>query len=299
MNIDQIQTFITVYQLGTFQKAADYLIIPQPTISHRINQLEKELGKTLIIRGKGKTRLTRAGSEFLPHALKILEAVRDGTQAITNLDTDSNGLLRIGSSNSFASYTLPELLVPFINKYPNIDIQIFSYFSDQILKHLKNKNIELAITRFAIQDDDLIFHLINEEEIELIVSNLHPFASTPIISFKDILQEPLISFHKETKYREMLEFTLNRSNLPYRIQFQTNNLELILKLIKNNSGVAFLPPSYMEQVIDNNELVRIKIKNNPFPTRQTFLVHNKKELNNLDKLFLIHIKEWMKKNLTN
>ncbi|WP_206742569.1 hypothetical protein, partial [Mesobacillus subterraneus] len=47
------------------------------------------------------------------------------------------------------------------------------------------------------------------------------------------------------------------------------------------------------------DFFRKSVKNNPFPTRQTFLVHNKKELNNLDKLFLIHIKEWMRKNLTN
>lgn len=294
MNFDQIQTFITVFQLGNFQKASERLYVPQPTISHRINQLEKELGKPLILRGKGKNRLTREGEKFLPYAYKIIEAAKEGKQAVTKLETDSNGLIRIGSSNSFASYTLPKIILSFIKTLPNIDIQIYSHFSEHILEQLKNKNIELAITRFAIQDDELEFHLIKEEEIELIVSNIHPFASKSSISLEEILQEPLISFHNETKYREMIEFTLNRSNLPYRVKYQTNNLELIIKLLKSNSGVSFFPPSYIKTVLQNKELVRIKIRNNPFPSRQTYIVHNKKELNHLDSLFLKHTIDWMK-----
>ena len=74
MKIQQIEAFLAVCKYGTFTQAAERTFTTQPTISWQITSLEKELGKQLIIRGKGihYLTLTPEGRVFLPQAEKWL-----------------------------------------------------------------------------------------------------------------------------------------------------------------------------------------------------------------------------------
>ena len=70
MNIQVIEAFLAVIRTGSLTEAARQLHLTQPTLSHRLQTLEAELGATLLIRGKGQRRieLTDAGRDFVPLA---------------------------------------------------------------------------------------------------------------------------------------------------------------------------------------------------------------------------------------
>ncbi|MBQ7184935.1 MAG: LysR family transcriptional regulator [Clostridia bacterium] len=71
MNEEQIETFLAVARYKTFTRAAELLFLTQPTVSHRINTLEKEMGVQLFVRGRDTADLTPAGQAFWPRALKL------------------------------------------------------------------------------------------------------------------------------------------------------------------------------------------------------------------------------------
>lgn len=293
MTLDQIKTFIAIYRLGSYLKAAEYLYMPQPTLTHRINQLEKELGKSIFIRGKGRIRLTEEGKAFLPYAEKAIEALDQGKRTVENIKNGLMGKLTIGSSVAFSAYVLPEIIDSFIELFPDININVISSTSDEVIKAIKDKKFQLGITKYSINDSQLTFKLINNEHIFLIVAKDHPFArKTSPLSLQSILQEPLILYPEGTQYRETLEFTLNQLNVPYYVKYETSNLELITHLIQINAGVSFFAPSYMRKSLLNKEVKKVMIKNNPLPMRQTFLVYRHNELNSLDHLFIEHITKW-------
>jgi DNA-binding transcriptional LysR family regulator len=99
MNLEQIKTFLTVYQLGSFQKASEQLFLPQPTVSHRIHQLEKSVGKRLIVRRKSGNQLTLEGKAFYPYALQILQVLAQGKIAVDKAAKQEEVRLEIGSTN--------------------------------------------------------------------------------------------------------------------------------------------------------------------------------------------------------
>ena len=70
MDTDLIRTFLTLAQCNSFSTAAEKLTISQSTLSHRLHQLEEELGNILVCRNRGKRNfhLTEAGLEFIPLA---------------------------------------------------------------------------------------------------------------------------------------------------------------------------------------------------------------------------------------
>lgn len=278
-----------MYQLGSFQKASEKLFIPQPTVSHRIHQLEISLGKKLIIRRKGKNRLTIEGKAFAPYALKILEALGQGQLAIEEVNRGEKGRLAIGSTNSFSAHILPEMIKVFVRKFPHIDVMVDSFSTEEIINRVKMRKFQIGFTRYSINDDSLTFHLINNEHINLIVSSNHQWAKKTSIQLNEIVNENLILYQKGTQYRKTVDFTFNRLNIPYHVKYEMNNLEMIKTLVQQDFGVTLFAPSYMKKELENGTLVQISIDKNPFPMRQTFLTYNKDELNSLDKLFIDQI----------
>ncbi|RCW48323.1 LysR family transcriptional regulator [Paenibacillus prosopidis] len=291
MNLEQISTFLTVYQSGSYKKAAELLYLPQPTVSHRINQLEKELGKSLLLRGKGKVKLTEEGKAFLPYARRILGAIKEGQEAVERVGEGATGKLSIGCNNSFAAYVLPNVMDSFTRDYPHVSIKVYTYASSELVRLMKNQHFQLGITRYTSNDSGMIYRPILSEHVMLLVSPEHRFAKRSSVKLEEILQEPILTYPKETQYRKMIDVTLNQFNLTYQAKLETNNLQLIKHFLKRNAGVFLSGRTYMMNEIKEKELVQVEIENNPFPLSQVFIAYRENELHSLDYLFIKHFEE--------
>ena len=73
MNTEELKTFIYLSKVKNFTLAAEQLFIAQSTVTNRISELEKEVGKRLFSRGSKTVTLTEAGEIFLRYAERILE----------------------------------------------------------------------------------------------------------------------------------------------------------------------------------------------------------------------------------
>ena len=73
MNTEELKTFIFLAKVKNFTLAAEKLLIAQSTVTNRISELEKEVGKRLFSRGSKTVTLTEAGEIFLRYAERILE----------------------------------------------------------------------------------------------------------------------------------------------------------------------------------------------------------------------------------
>ncbi|MBP1156422.1 MULTISPECIES: LysR family transcriptional regulator [unclassified Paenibacillus] len=291
MNIEHIVTFLKVYQVGSFQQAANQLYLPQPTVSHRISQLEKELGNSLLIRAKGKIKLTEEGKAFLPYARSIIGAVQEGKEAVGQVKSGTTGKLSIGCNSSFASCILPQMMNSFTSKHANVSIKVYCYSTSELVRLMKSRTFQLGITRYTSNDPDLNYRLVYSEPMMLYVSPQHRFAKHKKIALEEVLQEPLITYQKDTQSRKLIDVTLNQLNLNYKPKFESNNLSLLKHFIQMNFGVLFSGPSYMKSEVKKNELVQIEIEHNPFPLSQLFIVYREGELNSLDQLFIRHFED--------
>jgi DNA-binding transcriptional LysR family regulator len=290
MNLEHIQTFLTVYRVGSYTKAAEQLFLPQPTISHRVSQLEKLLGKSLLIRRKGSIKLTEEGKAFLPYAQMILGASQKGKEAVESIGLGATGTLSIGCNNSFA-HVLPEIMDSFTAEYPHISIQVYCYATKELIRMMKNQQFQLCITRYASNDSGIVYRPVYSEQTMLFVSPRHEFANRECVSLEEISKQPLITFTKESQYRKMIDVTLSQMNMTYHVKYETNNLQLIKHFLKREMGVCLTGNLTMRNEVKQKELVQLEIEHNPFPSTQVFVASLDKELNSLDYLFFKHFEE--------
>src|SRR3979411_2447649 len=95
MNLHDLETFVSIAQLGGLTRAAGQLHRSQPAITRRIKLLEDQLGVPLLERGRGGTMLTEAGRTFLPYAEAVLAALE-------RRSAGGDGLTGRGSRRGFA-----------------------------------------------------------------------------------------------------------------------------------------------------------------------------------------------------
>jgi DNA-binding transcriptional LysR family regulator len=108
MNINQIQSFVALYNFKSFTKAAEYLYITQPTISKNISSLEEELGVTLVERKKGgKIQITRFGEAYYVSFNEVLKTLDDTAFRIKYVLSNTKQIFRVGVMET---WYLPDLI---------------------------------------------------------------------------------------------------------------------------------------------------------------------------------------------
>src|SRR3979411_103456 len=115
-----MQGFLEVARRGNVSRAAEAIYVSQPTLTARLHALESELGEKLFVRTRQGMRLTDAGRAFLPYAARATQAVKEGREAIMELNSASAGHLVLAAAPAVSTYLLPPLLERFSAAHPRI-----------------------------------------------------------------------------------------------------------------------------------------------------------------------------------
>lgn len=99
MDTESLKTFVTLAEYRNFSRTADALFVAQSTVTNRIAELEREVGRQLFARNKRRVTLTGEGEIYLTYARRMLELSRAGIQAV-HTGTRYNGSLRLGTTNT-------------------------------------------------------------------------------------------------------------------------------------------------------------------------------------------------------
>src|SRR5438094_247020 len=120
----QVEGFLEVARRGSVSRAAEVLFITQPTLTARLQGLERELGTPLFLRTSHGMRLTDAGRAWIPFAERALRALVDGRDALEQVMTASAGHLMIAAAPAVSTYVLPELLQRFVEAHPRVEVSV-------------------------------------------------------------------------------------------------------------------------------------------------------------------------------
>lgn len=204
MELRAIQTFTTIVQAGSFQKAAKILNYSQPTISMRIKQLEQDLGVQLFERGKS-LKLTKAGNIFYERSKQLLIQYEVLDHTIFDLRAGNTGEIKIGISEPTASLVLPHVLTPFLEEYPNLNITILVEDANTCSKKLVKGEIDFAICGEPELILENYYKVFYRDSLDILVAKKNPLASKESVTLADLKEE---------------RFIFTPANCPIRIQIE-------------------------------------------------------------------------------
>ena len=94
----QLETFIVVADLGSFNRAAEALYITPPAVTKQINLLEKDLGLKLFVRTHRGLSLTEAGKSLYKDAKYIIQYCKESVERAKKAMQEKDNIIRIGTS---------------------------------------------------------------------------------------------------------------------------------------------------------------------------------------------------------
>ncbi|UQA59889.1 LysR family transcriptional regulator [Polyangium aurulentum] len=138
LDLNDFRYFVEVADKGGLSAAARSLQRPISTISYRIQQLERELGLTLLARTSRRLTLTDCGEEFYAHAVSTLERAAEAELAMRSRCTEPAGTVRYSVAVAIAQFAMPEMITAFVAQYPKVEL----------VQHTGDANVDIVADRF-------------------------------------------------------------------------------------------------------------------------------------------------------
>ena len=265
--LQQLRILKAVITEKSFTKAAKVLFLSQSYLSKQIKALEQTLGVDLLRRNSRIVSLTENGQIFLQYSERILTLCEESYRALIDLKNGERGNLSIGASQTIGTYLMPRLLALFAQNYPQIDLKVQVNSTRLIAKLVINRQIDLAIVGGEVPKElkqNLTIDHFVEDELNLIISNLNPFAKHQNIRKEDLYHLNFITLHSNSTIRKFVDNVLKQNNIEtnqFNIIMQLNSIEAIKTAVSLGLGVSFVSSSAIEKEIKLRTIKILKIEN--------------------------------------
>lgn len=190
MELRVLKYFLAVAREQNITRAAESLHIAQPSLSKQIMELEQELGKQLLIRGKRKITLTEEGRLLRKRAEDILSLVEKTEQEISSDLAEISGEVSIGGT---IPQTLLQAASSLQSRYPKVSFQFYSGDATDVTERLEHGNLDFAVLLQPLDTSRYDSVALPDFSVwGVLMPDSSPFAALDSIQRKDLLQMPLI-----------------------------------------------------------------------------------------------------------
>lgn len=260
INYESYKIFYYTAINKSVSKAAEILLISQPAVSYQIKTLEEELGITLFVRTKKGVTLTEEGEILFSYVKKGIEAFSNGENALTNLKNLDYGNIRIGSSATVSKHVLMPYLEKFHKTYPNIEINITNNLTEELLKDLRNGNLDILILNMPMAEyKDLSIRKIMNVQDVFVTNEYYYKKINGSINLKDLNKYPLLFQKKPSNTREYLDKYLKENNTILTPKMEIVSYNLIMDFLKIGFGIGYATKEFIKPELANKELYELNV----------------------------------------
>lgn len=244
MNLYHLKYFVTLAHLEHYTKAAEQLSITQPSLSHAIASLEKEINIRLFEKEGRNVVLTRAGKNFLTDIEKALALIDESINSI-HLSEIGEGCIDIAFHKNMATSFIPDLARKFLNEHTGKNIDFKFYYdaesTEELIKGLYSKNFDFIFCSNRINEKNIEYTPVFKQNAILLVPEGHPLADKESVSIDDTLEYNHILYTKNHTLSEKLSSYLNKKECWANISYKTDDLGVIASLVTGDFGISIVP----------------------------------------------------------
>lgn len=248
-----LYVFSTVVEARGFSSAQIELNVSQSTISRQISDLELRLGMKLCQRGRSGFRVTEKGDLVYRAAQQLFASVRQFSETVDGSHEKLDGSLSLAVIDNWVfnqNSAFAKALTRFIDKAPNVTLELFSLAPDDIELAVQDRRVALGLGVFHKHRPGLDYQTIGFEKMGLYCGQGHPlFGERDAKKTADLLQKALYAKRAYLKEREVA---------PISQKLQTNanahQIEGVAHLILTGKYIGFLPEHFADVWVRDRKL---------------------------------------------
>ncbi len=255
----QLRAFSVLARTGSFTQTAHELHLTQSAISHAMKALEQDMGCRLLDRMGKTVVLTQAGEQLLVRVERVLAEMASARAELGRLGKWGSSRLRIGASTTACQHVLPAVLREFKESFPQCSISIQPGDTPANIDALRAHQIDLAVNLEPRRDEPLEFRPMFTDELQFILSPLHPWARAGKVQREEIARQQYILYGKGSYTFQMIEAYFREEKIVLHSLLDLGNMEAIKELVKLGLGISILAPWTARKEIEEKSLVALPL----------------------------------------
>ena len=243
MNLNHLNYFRVLAKLEHYTQAAEELSITQPSLSHAMASLEKDLGTYLFEKQGRNIKLTKYGKIYFEYVDRALSELEKGEKKLRELTNVSTGTVELGYIYTLGPNFVPQLIKNFslVEENKNIKFSFGQGTTKTLIEGLKSEKFDMVFCSFVENEPDIEFVPIAHEELVLIVSNDHPLSNKESIDLMEVEEYPFIYFSEKSGIRPLIDNLFKKVNITPNIICEVEEDNAVAGLVEINYGIAVLP----------------------------------------------------------
>ncbi|HGY9594543.1 TPA: LysR family transcriptional regulator [Vibrio campbellii] len=250
-NWEGVSEFVAVAETNSFTGAANKLKTSVAQISRRVSALEERLAVKLLHRTTRKVSLTEAGQLYYQQCKHLVEGLELAELAVTQMQAEPKGLLKVTAPVTYGEMNLAPLLHRFIEKYPQVNLEL--NLTNQKLD-LIEQGVDVAIRLGRLQDSSLIAKRLSSRQLYVCASPAYLDRSGEPHTLSELSHHQCLVgtadyWHFKEQKRE--------KSLRVSGRIKCNSGFALVDAAKRGLGLVQLPDYYVQEALDNGELVEV------------------------------------------
>lgn len=272
MDLHQLLVFDHIARLGSYGKAAVELELAQPTLTARIQALERAVGGRLFVRHGRGIMLSDRGAAFLPYARRAIEVLREGVEMGERAEQGTAGRVTLAVLESLSGYFLGPVIAKFRSEHPDVAVAVRAGNHESLLPLLRDGIATLGLVVWpanAPRDLTLRPILTLRESVVLVAAPRHPLARRAAVTTTELLRSarPFLWMRWWLAAPPRLTQLMERATDTVTVPFATAR-----EMVLSGSGAGFFPWMQVADLIADGRLRQIKVRDLPTLSRVSALV---------------------------
>lgn len=188
-----LRYFLAIAREQNITRAAEALHVTQSTLSKQMMELEGQLGRQLLIRGKRKVTLTEEGQFLRKQAQEIMELMDKTESAFSAGEDIVGGDVYLGCAETPAMGQLAQVFRSVHADYPDIQLHIFSGDAETVFEKLDKGLLDVGVMLGpAVYDRFDYLRLPWRDAFGLLMPRDCPLAGLPAVPREELSRLPLL-----------------------------------------------------------------------------------------------------------
>jgi len=181
-----------------------------------------------------------------------------GGQVISDLREGTTGELVIGAAPAVSTYLLPGILKTFRTTYPSVRLGVKTGHTEEVLELVLRQEVNIGLGR-PVRHPEVELIPVFEDEMLLVVSRRHPFASRTKVRMDELASERLILFDRTSSYHELTSALFREAGVVPVSVMELDNVEAAKKMVQQGLGVALLPRMALSAELRSRSLRPVRL----------------------------------------
>jgi len=291
IDLNLFRTFYVVALYNSFTKASEKLFISQPAVTQSIKKLEEQLDVQLFKRTSNGISLTKAGELVFYYAEQLCNIVDANKNLVNKIKDVEFETINIGVPTHIGTFYFIKFLKKFNEKYPNVRVNIINKKSDEMLKMLEKRELDIVMdTDINNYDSKTIetYELLQLESCFVCNEKFKSVAQKQKILPHELNNYPLILPGKTTSNRNMIDLFFAKKNTILNPLIEVNSSSVTKGIIKQGLGIGWMIKEFVKDDLEKGILYEVKVDINQVltPVSIAFNVkYNKEFVNEFIKIF--------------